>query len=146
MLAEAHALRLALLENLREQRAALDERHAAQVVAAEIGQVEDEVDNVLRGRGIERPLQRLEIGPPLRVEHGDLAVDPRGIDAQQAHFVLEPLEARGPVVAVAREEPHVVAIDAGEQPIAVELDLVGPAAARGRLVDEHRELRREGER
>ena len=52
----------------------------------------------------------------------------------------------GPVVAVAREQPHVVAVDARQHAVAVELDLVDPVVARRRAVDQRRELRRQRER
>ena len=58
--------------------------------------------------------------------------------------VDQPRHARRPVVAAAREQANVVAVDARDDAVAVELDLVDPAGVARRLGDERRELRAEG--
>ena len=121
------------VEQRSQRGAALDERYGAQVVAGVIGQVEDEVlDRIGAGR-VEGVLQEIEIGRAVGAGDHDLAVEPARADAEVAHRIDEALQARRPVVAVAGEEAHVGAVDAGEQAIAVELDLVDPARAGGDL-------------
>src|SRR6185312_4329086 len=139
-LAEAYALRGPRLERFAQHRAPARERHATQVVAAVVGQVEHEVHDVRARLRVERLLQPLEIRKALVVEHHDLAVEPCAAERARADLLAKALEPRAPVVAVAREEAHVVAVDARDDAVAVELELVHPAGAFRRTVDERREL------
>ncbi|MNS95994.1 hypothetical protein D3C72_1302750 [compost metagenome] len=120
------------LEQPAQQQPALVQRHGAQVVAGVVGEVEGvELDGV-RARGLERVLQRLEVGDALRVHHHDLAVQPAVGQAQRADLRRQGAQLGSPVVALAGEQAHVVAIDPGQHAVAVELDLVLPLAAVGR--------------
>ena len=142
--AEADARRGRLRNHAVQQCAARFQRRDAQVVAIEVRQVEEVVDDVLGAARIERVLQRAEVGHALRIRHHDLAVVPARRQARFTQAALQGTELGRPVVAVAGDELHVVAVDAGEHPVAVELDLVDPRAGIARrCVGKHGELRRE---
>src|SRR5690606_6654588 len=107
--------------------------------AVEVEEVEDEVADRLvpRADGV---LQCAEVAPPLRVEDHDLAVQPGRAQRQLAEHARERAEANAPVVRLAREEAGAPVLEAREDAIAVELDLVQPVASLGRRVDERGEL------
>ena len=136
-------LSVARVEQLLEQRAPLYERNLAQVVPIEVWQVEQKVVDVLGARRIEGVLQRVEPGLAVAVEHDDLAVEPSRGDAHALDRLGQRLHLRRPVVAMAREELDLAVVDAREQAVAVELDLVAPATTGRQALDGDRKLRRE---
>jgi len=79
------------------------------------------------------------IGPKDR----DLAVQISGLDGQRGQRRGDRPEAGRPIQAGPGQQPDLTALDPGGGAVAVELDLVEPALAFGRLVDEGGELRRD---
>ena len=113
--AEVHALDALGLDKLLEQRPPGVQKHMAQVVAGEIGQIEKEVVDVVGARRIERILQGGEVGPAVLVQDDDLAVEPRGLDAEGLDCRGEGFELGGPVIAVAGEETSATLLDTGQR-------------------------------
>lgn len=111
--AEVHALDAFGLDKLLEQRPPGVQRHVAQIVAGEIGQIEKEVVDAVGARRIERVLQGVEVGRAVLVQYDDLAVEPRGLDAEGLDRRGEGFELGGPVIAVAREEASATLLSAG---------------------------------
>jgi hypothetical protein len=100
---------------------------------------EHEVREVRRAAG-ERVLQRLEARAAVGQQRGDLAVDQRALARQRADRLDHDRKLRGPVVEAAGHQRHALAVLVGEDAVAVELLLVQPLGALGRLVHELREL------
>ena len=115
----------------------------AQVVAGEIGQIEKEVVDVVSARRIERVLQGVEVGRDVLLQYDDLAVEPRGLDAEGLDCRGEGFELGGPVIAVAGEEASATLLDAGQQPVPVELDFIAPLSASRHARGQGGELRRQ---
>ena len=141
MLDIAQRLVLALepVQQLLQPRLALAERQGAQILAVSEQQIEGEEDQgvgLALGKG---GLQGAEIRHAALVERHRLAVD---------HAVRQALGLLGdggkflrPVQPLARAQHRLAVLDAQLQAIAVELDLVRPAGAAGRLLDQLGELR-----
>ncbi len=142
-LAEAQrAVGRRLREQAAEPDAALGEGQAAQVLAVEERQVEDDIaDRFGRRAAVEGVLQRVEVGHAARAGDDDLAVDPRRRRAERAQRPGDERQPRRPVLAAAGEAPHRLAVDAGEHAVAVELGLPQPVALGGRRADEGGEHR-----
>ena len=87
-------------------------------------------------------LEQLKAGDAVPIQHDRLAVEHGGADAEARDGLGQTGEAVGPVLAVAGEQPHILAVLAGEQAVAVELDLVNPGLAGRRVRREGAELRR----
>jgi hypothetical protein len=119
------------------------QRHVAQVVAGEIGQIEKEVVNAVGARRIERVLQGVEVGRAVLVQYDDLAVEPRGLDPEGLDCRGEGFELGGPVIAVAGEEASATLLDTGQQPVPVELDFITPFPAGRHVRGQGGELRRQ---
>ncbi len=83
-------------------------------------------------------MQRREIRRAVLVEGHDLAVD-QAI-GQGVGLARDAPELRRPVEALARAQRRASLLDAQLHAIAVELDLVAPAFALGRMIDELGEL------
>ena len=113
-----------------------------QVVAVEVEQVEDEVDQSLALRIGQRVLQRLEAGPTAVIDDGDFAIEPRGLKAELADSLGDAIQRSGPLLAVSREHRHLALVDAAEHAVAVELDFMQPFIAGGNGVDQRGEHRR----
>ena len=141
--AEVHALDALGLDKLLEQRPPGVQKHMAQVVAGEIGQIEKEVVDVVGARRIERILQGGEVGPAVLVQDDDLAVEPRGLDAEGLDCRGEGFELGGPVIAVAGEEASATLLDTGQQSVPVELDFIAPLSAGRHARGQGGELRRQ---
>jgi hypothetical protein len=105
------------------------------------GETEDVVDQAGRRAGRQSVLKRAEIGHSVRVDDDYLAIEQGGLHLQPRQLTRNGLEARSPIEVVAADEPNGLSFDRGEDAIAVELDLVEPAVAGGRLVDQRRERR-----
>ncbi len=141
--AEVHALDALGLDKLLEQRPPGVQRHVAQVVAGEIEQVEQEVVDAVSARRIERVLQGVEVGRAVLVQYDDLAIEPRGLDAEGLDCRGEGFELGGPVIAVAGEEASATRLDTGQQPVPVELDFIAPLSAGRHARGQGGELRRQ---
>ena len=76
------------------------------------------------------------------VGHDDFTVEPAGAELKRLQSLRQSRESRGPVVAVAADQPHLVALETRAHAVTVELDLVQPLLAAGRLRSKRRELRR----
>ena len=141
--AEVHALDALGLDKLLEQRPPGVQRHVAQVMAGEIGQIEKEIVDAVGARRIERVLQGVEVGRAVLVQYDDLAVEPRGLDPEGLDCRGEGFELGGPVIAVAGEEASATLLDAGQQPVPVELDFIAPLSASRHARGQGGELRRQ---
>ena len=101
-----------VLEQPLEQRFALDERHARQIPAVEMQQIEgDEHD--LGPRARQRVLQALKARDAVRVVDDGFAVDERRAARQRARRRRDGFEALGPIVAAARQHRGVAVLDCG---------------------------------
>ncbi len=138
-------LAVATLEQPGQQRSALFERHLAQVVAFQIGRIEQVVEDAAAAPGLERVLQRLEVGCALLAQHHHLAVQPGRIQPEPGQRFGLPRHLRRPVVAITGEQLHPLALDTRQEAVAVELDLVAPVTL-GYRFDERRQLRLETRR
>ncbi|VTS66506.1 Uncharacterised protein [Streptococcus dysgalactiae subsp. equisimilis] len=123
------------LQQRLQARAALFQGDIAQVLAFVIRQVEKEIQDVLAVALLEGVLQGLEVRPALLVEDHQLAVQPTALKAEPGQGLLQVRQAFAPVVAVAGQQAHVAVLDAAHQPVAVQLELVGPLPLR-RLLDQ----------
>ncbi len=85
--------------------------------------------------------QILEAGAPVRQHHGHLAVQDGGLHRQPGQLIGDRGERLRPVLLVARVHGHRAPVDTRDGPVAVELDLVQPALARGRCADQGGQLR-----
>jgi hypothetical protein len=103
---------------------------SAQVLAVEREQVEGEQEHRARavafGQG---GAQALEIGHPTVVHHHAFAIDGGGRDGQRAQRFDDQRHLVRPVLGIAREHAHPVAIAPGDKPEAIVLKLEGPATA-----------------
>jgi hypothetical protein len=77
------------------------------------------------------------------VQYDDLAVKPRGLDAECLDCRGEGFELGGPVIAVAGIEASATLLDAGQQTVPVELDFIAPLSAGRRARGQGGKLRRE---
>jgi hypothetical protein len=71
-------------------------------------------------------------GTPSSFATDRLAVDLARVDLKRRHSGPNERKAVGPVIAVPGEKPHPVAVAARQHLVAVMLDFVQPAIARGR--------------
>ena len=71
-------------------------------------------------------VQAVEIGPAVDAEQHGLAVDHERAVAVAQRGLDDQRKAIGPVVAVAGEQPHALAVALDDQAVAVVLDLVDP--------------------
>ncbi len=94
------------------------------------------------GSSLDRRLERLEAGLPIRVQHDRLAVDQRRADRERSRVVQDGLELLAPIEPRARKGMASPPGDAQQAPIAVELHLVQPAITGRDMIDQCRELHR----
>ncbi len=138
-IAQRQVLALQPVQQVLQPRLPLAERQRPQILAVGEEQIEAEEDQgvglALRKGG----LQGAEIRHAALVERHGLAVD---------HAVRQALGLQGdggeflrPIQPLARAQRRLAVADAQLQAIAVELDLVRPAGAAGRLLDQLGELR-----
>ena len=111
-----------VLEQPLEQRFALDERHARQIPAVEMQQIESD-EHDLGARARQRVLQTLEARDAARVVDDGFAVDERRAARQRAGRRRDGFEALGPIVAAACQHRGVPVLDSTQHAIAVELRL-----------------------
>ncbi len=105
-----------------------EQRLPPQVTSVEEEQVERHVGGG-GGSGLGGLLQALEARDACRVEHDDLAVEQGFLHAQVGRRFRDRGKAIRPVQSIAREQRGAPALDAEEQAIPVELDLVHPVIA-----------------
>ena len=139
--AETH-LACCLWNEGAQETFSITQGHALQVVAVEVEQVEDEVDQSLALRIGQRVLQCLEAGPTAFIDDGDFAIEPCGFEAELAHGLGDAIQRSGPFLAVSREHRHLALVDAAEHAVAVELDFMQPFIAGRNGVDQRGEHRR----
>src|SRR5262249_55484478 len=89
----------------------------------------------------ERVLEPLEARAAVRLHDDDLAVEPGAVDRQTLGRARDARERVGPVLAAAREESRLPALDPAERAVAVVLELGRPLGPRRRGARERRELR-----
>ena len=127
-----------------EQRAqcllALLQRRAGEIAPVEVQEIEDEVDRLVGALAAERVLEGVEAGDAARKDHGRLAVEHGVADSEPACRARNARQARGPVLAVATQQPRRAMLDPAEHAIAVELHLVQPLVAFGGRGDQGGEL------
>ncbi|MCY1436910.1 hypothetical protein D9M71_530500 [compost metagenome] len=83
--------------------------------------------------GIEGVLQRLEVSHAILISYHHFAIEPGRVDTERAQGGNLPGHLAAPVMAVAGEQADVLALDAGQDTVAIELDFVAPVAAGGRI-------------
>src|SRR5580704_1942152 len=81
---------------------------------------------------------------PVRAKRYRLAIDQGAVRSQTADRLRDLRQPVGEIRAVAGPKGHAASVLAGDDPVAVVLDLVQPARAGGRPIDEER-LTREDE-
>ena len=116
---------------------ALQQRPRPQVAPVRGQAVEREQGGRVRGRragglrspGLEALLQPLEAGPPLGVQHDDLAVEDEIAPRKLVEGGGDLREGGGGVEPAAVAQPGTAAVAAGEDPEPVVLDLEDPALA-----------------
>ena len=123
-----------------QPRLAVFERGPGQVVAVEMEQVERVEHQGIGALVGDRILQMAEIGGAIRFEMDELTVDQRRGDRQFAELGGQCGKFRGPVEAVAGQQPHRAVADPADQPVAVIFDLVKPLRPVRRLVGRARQL------
>jgi hypothetical protein len=129
---------IATSEQLAEPVLALNERPLAEVVSVKLQEIEDEKHR----RRIMRPaMQGLEVAHAIAGEPHHLTVEGDGLHPHGAHDARVALR---PIVTAARAQGHVLADTAGDQAIAVVLDLVHPSLAAWRRDGSGRKARCEG--
>jgi CheY-like chemotaxis protein len=74
-------------------------------------------------------MQLGEIGQAVRTAHASLSVDDDRRNFQRADGLHHAGETVRPIVPAAREQPNALALAAGNQPVAVVLDLVNPVGS-----------------
>src|SRR5262249_59403791 len=105
----------------------------------DVEEIEREVEHV--GASLaERLLERLEAALAAVVEDDRLAVEDRGLAWQRRDGLGDRGKPGVPVQPLTSEQADLAAVDARQEPVAVELDLVEPGVAFGRRVDERGEL------
>ncbi|MNQ80682.1 hypothetical protein D3C85_956730 [compost metagenome] len=128
------------IEHRRQRSSTLFDRHLAQVHAIEVRQVEQVVENVVAAIRFEGVLQRLKVRKPLLVHHHHFTVEPRRFQAQRGQGHGLPWQFVGPIVTIASDQLHLAVVDAGHDPVAVELDFVAPWSV-GDFFHQRRQLR-----
>src|SRR5215471_710742 len=130
-------------EQIGEEAFAVLQACPHQIEPVQVQEVEDEVGELARVQSREMVLQRLEARGPVLQQHGDLAVEEGTLGVETHQSLRDRREIVRPVTAVPAEEAHAAVLDAGEDAVAIVLHLVEPRLARGRAVDEDRQLGRE---
>lgn len=124
------------------ERISLFQRHVAQIVAVQMQKIEsDEIEVVLPA--CDGLSQFPEIGEPSIVQHNDFAVDNCAFRAKAGGLLHQVGVLRGPVMAVAGVDARAGLIDDELRAVAVELHLVNPSVALGRVLDQRRHQRRD---
>ena len=106
-------------------------RRAPQILAVELQQIE----RAQRHRTIVLPIaNEIEHGQAIGVDRDRLAVENARAYRQGSDRLDNEREAIGEVEAVARDQPHAIAVAVSKNAKAVVLDLVNPPRARWRLL------------
>ncbi len=127
-------------EQRAERPLALVQRHAREIVAVEVEQIEGEAGELVSPAFGERVLKGGEARDPVRVLDHDLAVDQRVLTGERRERLGEQPVAVGPVLAGPGQQADRAGLEARERPVAVELDLVQPLVAFGHARARGREL------
>ncbi len=140
---ERLGIRAGRLQQLREQRLPVLQPGIGEVVAIQVEQVEDDVGEPTADLSSGELLKRLKAGGTVGQEDGHLSVHHRVLDRQARHALCDGREVGRPVAPVSAQEAHLRVLQARQDPVAVELELVEPLVPLGRLLDQGRELRRD---
>jgi hypothetical protein len=111
-------------------------------VAVQVEEVEGEEDDLLAALA-ERVLKGLEAGGSVGEEDCGLAVEERLLCRQRRDGLGHGAEEVGPFLAVAGDDADLPILQLAEHPVAVELELVNPLRACGRVGDQGGELGRD---
>jgi hypothetical protein len=131
MLAELqHAVGVAG-KQLGKRGLAVDQRCAREIDAVEMQEIKQIKAEAVAAALAQVLLQGAEVRRAALGLHHHLAVEKGRYYGQSLERPLHRGEFAGPIEAAAGLQPHAATIDAGEQAIAVELDLVHPGLARG---------------
>ncbi len=128
-------------EKSRQQIFSLRERSILQIPAVQIKQIEGIEDELAAGALGQSLLKSGDAADALVVEHDDLAVDHRLLAGQRCESATQIAVALRPVEAAPGDETRLTAIDEGDRPVTIELDLVQPSVAFGRRFGPRGELR-----
>jgi hypothetical protein len=94
-------------------------------------QVKRVIDQRVGLAAVKGVLQRAEVGQPVGAGHHDFAVEPGVLHRQGGQRADEGGHARRPVEAIAGEQLGAAGVDAGQQAVAVELQLPQPVGGVG---------------
>ncbi len=115
---------------------------APEIQAIEKQQIEREIQKIEFIR-FPRFVQKSEVGAAVTVERDEFAVDDGAVHVEHGQCVGDDGVAVRPVVGIARHQPRLSLMDERLDAVSVELDLVQPVLAAGRLVTELGQLRRD---
>ncbi|WFU14382.1 hypothetical protein [Bradyrhizobium sp. CB3481] len=74
-------------------------------------------------------MEAVEIGSPINTDQHSFAIDNEGADPVAQRGLNDQQKSITPIVAVAREQPHSLALALDDQAIAIMLDFVDPLGA-----------------
>src|SRR5690606_26469526 len=104
-------------EQILQEELAGRELDVAQVVAVEINDIEQRVDEPPRAPRRERFLQQPEAACSVRLQRNELTVEQDLIEGEPNQGLLERGQPRGPVLSVAGQQPDVRATDFRDQAV-----------------------------
>ena len=128
-------------DDLLQQRLAVHQGRLGQIEPFAIQKIEQEIAIAITSVRAQVGLQQGEARDARGILDDDLAIEQRGTQPQRFQRRGDVGKPLGPIESFAREEPYVVAIDAGLRPVTVVLDLVHPLRAARRLVGRLRKAR-----
>jgi hypothetical protein len=124
----------------RERRLAVLEPRAREIAAVEVQQIEDHAGEPAAPRTRHEILKRLKAAGAVGQQHGDLTVEDRLLGREARDRCGDVGKALGPVARVSAQELCPTMVEPGEHAIAIVLQLVKPAVALGRSLDERGKL------
>ena len=124
-----------------ERGLAVEQRGTPQIGAVEMQEVEQIVLEAVAAALAQVGLQAREVRRAPFVFHRHLAVEESGDDGESLERLLHGRKLCRPIESAAGLERHPATIDAGEQTVAVELDLVHPGVAGWWVIGERGKLR-----
>jgi hypothetical protein len=148
-----HEMIRRVLQQFGQGCLAIEQRAAAQIPAVAVEQIEGVIDQV-PPVAVERLIKQIKVRNPALIRHRDLAVQHRAAHGQHAQHLGDRPEASSSVVPGPGLQADAPALDIGDDPVSIVLDLMDPSLASGRRGrgthelrgDPHRHDRAAGER
>ena len=133
VLGELEVVGVGGLKEVGKELFAVKQRKVARVAAFEVEEIEAKVGKGVAGAFLEGGLQVGEVGGAVRGEDHDLAIEGGGLDGEFGDGGGNGADALGPVQSAASQHLDGFAVLAGLHAVAVELQLVDPLRAFGRV-------------